>query len=83
MVENNVNDANAETLTEQKKACSAKIKEYFKTLPKRYFITAFSGLDRQQLCGQYAEEHCRYCKNAYGRRNRSGDSSFAREKQVA
>ena len=30
MVENNVNDTNAETLTEQKKACSAKIKEYFK-----------------------------------------------------
>ena len=28
----------------QKKSCSTKIKEYFKSLPKRYFITAFSGM---------------------------------------
>ena len=44
MAENNVNDTNAGTLTEQKKSCSVKVKEYFKTLPKRYFITAFSGM---------------------------------------
>lgn len=41
MAENNVNDANAETLTEQKKACSAKIKEYFKTLPKGILLPLF------------------------------------------
>ena len=33
-----------ETAVVEKQTFGEKVKEYFKTLPKRYFITAFSGM---------------------------------------
>ena len=72
----------AENITEEKTAPTDSGKKpnavlaYLKALPKRFFITAFSGM-AQGLRREYLADDCEYRKDADGGGNRRGDCPCA------